>query len=158
MALVQQVATKHHVDGITISGGEPFEQADELAVLLGELGKEYEDILVYSGYTYGQLVGLGQNAVDAVLDNIAVLIDGEYREDRNQGHPLKGSENQRIHYMKPECREKYEMYIEEMYGKKRVQNFPIQGGVFSVGIHESRFEERLSEGLQRQGILKRKEE
>ena len=39
------------VDGITISGGEPFEQEEELLELICHLLNKTEDILIFSGKT-----------------------------------------------------------------------------------------------------------
>ena len=44
------------VDGVTVSGGEPFLQTEELLRMVRYLrGQGVEDILVYTGYTLGEL-------------------------------------------------------------------------------------------------------
>lgn len=50
------LSLKHPCDGITISGGEPFQQAEALLELLQELQKQKAPpILVFSGYSINEL-------------------------------------------------------------------------------------------------------
>lgn len=67
----------HPCDGITISGGEPFQQAEALLNLLQELRKhKAPSILVFSGYSYNEL---RNNPVSAAcLPFIDALICGPY--------------------------------------------------------------------------------
>ncbi|GFP40682.1 4Fe-4S single cluster domain-containing protein, partial [Candidatus Hakubella thermalkaliphila] len=62
------------LDGITISGGEPFEQAEALLRLV-RLIKEHTslDIMVYSGYTIEDLNEQGESA-SKLLSLIDILI------------------------------------------------------------------------------------
>ena len=86
-----------NVDGITITGGDPFLQAEELLNLVScirNLG--YDDILVYTGYTYEELQEQG-GAVKEALGIIGVLIDGLYIDEKNDNKSIRGSSNQRIH-------------------------------------------------------------
>lgn len=90
---VQQV---HDADGITITGGEPFDQPDELELLvhrLKDLG--YRDILVYSGYTLEELQAKSET-VRRILNRIGILIDGRYLDELNDNMSFRGSSNQRI--------------------------------------------------------------
>ena len=82
--------------GVTFSGGEPFAQAEDFAVL-GQLLKEngYE-VASYSGYTFEQLLS-GTPAQRQLLQTIDVLIDGPYLQDqRSLELHFRGSRNQRI--------------------------------------------------------------
>lgn len=86
------------VDGLTVSGGEPFDQPEGLLELVKEYKKRVNgDILVFTGYTLDELHGQGSAAIEEVLDNIAVLVDGAYVEEENNGIGLRGSGNQRIY-------------------------------------------------------------
>ena len=71
------------------------------------------------------------------LVNIAVLIDGPYIEDRNNGCILRGSDNQQIHILNEHLREKYEHYLST--ATNRIQNFATADGYVSVGIHNKDF-------------------
>jgi anaerobic ribonucleoside-triphosphate reductase activating protein len=84
------------VDGITISGGEPFLQAKELAELLERASKQNLHRLVYTGFTYEDLIAMKDEHVDKCLRFTDMLIDGEYKKDIPQRHVLAGSGNQKV--------------------------------------------------------------
>lgn len=85
--------------GLTISGGEPFEQAEGLRELLF-LVRKYTtlDVLIYSGYTLKELTD-GPPAMQDVLSLVDVLIDGRYRHDLPASKPWVGSSNQMVHLL-----------------------------------------------------------
>lgn len=87
------------LDGVTISGGEPFDQAGPLRVLLEALAGERPEwsVLVYSGYVLEELREEPSRA--ALLGMTDILIDGPYLEDFPPQGPIAGSGNQRIHYL-----------------------------------------------------------
>lgn len=123
------------IDGITITGGEPFNQAEELCKLIDSLPDDI-DILVFTGYKYEEL--LVKDGVREFLSRIDVLIDGEYIDELNDNHAaLRGSTNQRIIYLNKELRSKYEKYLTE--GRK-IQNFVYDYRTVSVGIHNRGFD------------------
>lgn len=133
--LINRIAESHEIDGFTISGGEPMDQASELARLIGKLKRYSGDILIYTGYRIEELQERSDAAV--VLDQAAVLIDGEYREEENTDVLLRGSENQRIHILNQDLRDKYEEYLATAHNQ--IQNFTTRDGVVSVGIHKRGF-------------------
>ena len=133
--LIKRITQSHKIDGFTISGGEPMDQAAELSRLLSVLKPVSEDILIYTGYRIEEL----RKRSDAVqvLDQAAVLIDGEYREEENTNVLLRGSENQRIHILKEDFGGKYRAYLETAHNQ--IQNFTTADGVVSGGIHRKGF-------------------
>jgi anaerobic ribonucleoside-triphosphate reductase activating protein len=84
------------VSGITVSGGEPFEQAEELAVLLEEAGQMGLNRLVYTGFTYEELVEKKSKPEEKCLMLTDMLIDGVYLQDVPPYMPWTGSGNQRL--------------------------------------------------------------
>ena len=106
--LIRNVAVGHEIDGFTITGGDPMEQADELANLLTRVADISQDVILYTGY---QIKELTSEAQIKLLDRISVLIDGEYKEELNDGAFLRGSSNQIIHILSDQYRDKYEKYI-----------------------------------------------
>ena len=85
-------------DGLTISGGEPFLQAEALAELVREV-REMRDIgvIIYSGFTLEELHAKSDCAgLLAVTD---ILIDGRYVKELDDGRAYIGSSNQRLHYL-----------------------------------------------------------
>lgn len=87
-------------DGITVSGGEPFDQAESLCVLLGLAAAQGFHVMVYTGYTWDELRlradSLGDRWIHRSLELIDVLVEGPYRFDYPPRHPWAGSGNQRV--------------------------------------------------------------
>lgn len=85
-------------EGITISGGEPFLQADTLLRLI-QMCKEHRDIgvVVYSGFTLDEISK--DKYKRSLLDVIDILIDGRYVRDLDDNRAYVGSSNQIIHYL-----------------------------------------------------------
>ncbi len=87
------------LDGITFSGGEPFEQAEAFAVFAQEVKKLNLDIVTYTGYTYEYILenSSRHRGWGALLDKTDILVDGRYEANkRNLLLKFRGSENQRI--------------------------------------------------------------
>lgn len=134
IAVLERFALNASV-GVTVSGGEPFEQTAALALLVRFLrGKGVEDILVYTGYTLEELKCRQTDAESTryVLDNIGVLIDGPYiaELDNDKGN-LKGSDNQRVIFVNGSLRKKYEAYYSDT---RRMQEFLMLPHFVGVGI------------------------
>lgn len=87
-------------DGLTISGGEPMEQAPALTNLVRQLREEHceLEVLVYSGFTLGELQERG-NEARSFLKEIDLLIDGRFEQKAENNLKWRGSDNQRIHYL-----------------------------------------------------------
>lgn len=84
-------------DGVTISGGEPFSQVQVCAQLVACLKHIGVHVAVYTGYTYEQLARSTGPAVQRVLEQADILVEGRYiaalREERLA---YRGSLNQRV--------------------------------------------------------------
>jgi len=93
-------------DGVTISGGEPFDQPDALAALLAALRVLCPggDLLVYSGYPWPTLLAR-HGSVLAAAD---VVVSEPFVQARHAREPaLAGSTNQRVHLLTPLARQRY---------------------------------------------------
>lgn len=121
------------VDGVTISGGEPFDQTEELNQLVKYIvGKQMYDILIYTGYTLEELLAKKDERIIYVLEHISVLIDGPYiQELNNNTGNLRGSTNQRIIVLNPSYRHKYDEYDSI---ERTMQEFHFGNVVVAVGI------------------------
>jgi len=99
-ALASQVLKTSGIEGITISGGEPMLQAEGLAALIKSirLAKPLS-VICYSGFTLEELKHKKDIHIDAFLAEIDVLIDGPYIDSLNDNKGLRGSTNQRIHFL-----------------------------------------------------------
>lgn len=131
--VILQIAKKGCCTGLTISGGDPFEQAEDLLELLGLLRSAFDDILVYTGYTLDEIrAGCAGEAGRACLPYIDVLIDGRYERRLNtRDCVLRGSRNQIIHYL---TAEKEPSYIEYMQRGRIIESFVHDGKAILTGI------------------------
>lgn len=95
-ALAYDIASRSNIDGVTVSGGEPFLQAKEVGKLLKLVLRERPEmtVIVYTGFRHEELDAVPD--AEAILRQVDVLIDGEYMESLNDGVGIRGSSNQRI--------------------------------------------------------------
>ena len=99
-ALAARVLSRpNDIEGLSISGGEPFQQPEALLDLLTLLDGSGLSRLVFSGYTLREIEA--QPLGPAILAHLDVLIAGRYVATRHDGHALLGSSNQRIHLLTP---------------------------------------------------------
>lgn len=97
-AIVDEIIAKRDVhDGVTIIGGEPFDQPSPVAELVSRLRRYGLHITIYSGYTIEELIGQKDPNIDFVLSQIDLLIDGPFLSQLGQGAgEYCGSRNQRF--------------------------------------------------------------
>ena len=97
-----EIKSVPNLTGITISGGEPFLQSVAVAKLIKILHSESTlDAMIFTGYTLDELQNKHDAAIDFILENIDILVDGEYREELNTDSLYRGSDNQVVHYLSP---------------------------------------------------------
>lgn len=83
------------LDGITLSGGEPFLQAEAMGELAGEVKKRGLSVIVYTGNTWEELMNNKENSMK-LLKYTDYLIDGPFMQDLKSYELIfKGSANQR---------------------------------------------------------------
>ncbi|WP_405808781.1 radical SAM protein [Streptomyces sp. NBC_01520] len=85
------------VEGVTLSGGEPFSQAAGLAELLDTVRTRRPDFsaMAYSGFRHEALRRGGPERL-ALLRRLDLLVDGPYVASLHGGLRWRGSSNQRI--------------------------------------------------------------
>jgi anaerobic ribonucleoside-triphosphate reductase activating protein len=96
--LTQSIIENQSNEGITISGGEPFLQASKLIVLLKKVKEQRPDlnVIIYTGFSIEDLIWDSAQELLVLTD---LLIDGEYIENLNDSKGIRGSSNQRFHYL-----------------------------------------------------------
>ena len=85
------------VDGVTISGGDPLEQEDELLELLMLLStmRLRKGVILFSGFTRAEI---SSNFIrEQCLKYMDVLIDGRYEKNLKIDFSLRGSSNQEFY-------------------------------------------------------------
>ena len=96
-ALLDEVARVRGIDGLTLSGGEPLQQAPAALELLLGARRLGLSTLAFSGYTLDEI--RAQALGPAVLAHLDVLVDGRYVAGDRVGSGLRGSANQHIHVL-----------------------------------------------------------
>jgi anaerobic ribonucleoside-triphosphate reductase activating protein len=93
---------QEEIDGVSISGGEPFEQPESLLALAAGLRSRTDlPLLIFSGFALEEIRGRPLGA--EILERTDVLIDGPYVQDLGPGDGLRGSANQRVHLLGDRC-------------------------------------------------------
>jgi anaerobic ribonucleoside-triphosphate reductase activating protein len=84
------------LEGLTLVGGEPFEQDEALAALCEQVRAQDLTVLAFSGYTLEELRSRGSR----LLDHVDLLVDGRYEvEKHTTAIRWIGSSNQRVHFL-----------------------------------------------------------
>jgi anaerobic ribonucleoside-triphosphate reductase activating protein len=99
--LADELLADPAVTGLTFSGGEPMEQAAELAAVVRAARRQRDLTLIcFSGYRLAVLRARppGPGVAD-LLSEVDVLVDGLYIQSRNDDRGLRGSDNQQVHQL-----------------------------------------------------------
>lgn len=95
--LAEQMLSNPLTDGLTLSGGEPFDQAGECAALAARAKEKGLNVWAYTGYCYETLLEKENPDVLALLEQVDVLVDGPFVESLKSYDALfRGSTNQRL--------------------------------------------------------------
>lgn len=140
------------IDGVTVTGGEPFEQAEALEELLAALrewldsrGAASADLLVYTGYDEAAARGRGPGAF-ALAD---AVIAGPFRV-AEPGTPWWGSGNQNLIVRDERTADRYQAGLRS--ARAEVQVSVERGQVFIIGIPPRRKLAEVESRLARSGI------
>lgn len=137
-------------DGITISGGEPFEQPQALRQLLLAIRQEFNgNILVFSGHTYTTIaphLGTMTGLIDA-------LVSGPFEQDSPQTLKLRGSDNQVLHLLTEAGKTHFSAFDQPLNDQEKIldMTFDAQGRVNLIGIPRRDDLLRLQTLLEQQG-------
>jgi len=95
--IIREMLRNPLTDGLTLSGGEPFAQAAECALVARAAREHGLNVWVYSGWTIEELLADSDPAIQELLSVCDVLIDGPFvMEEHTLALPWRGSSNQRI--------------------------------------------------------------
>ena len=96
--IFQQIISTTNIDGISISGGEPFLQAEALLELIKMVKEKTKlSILIYSGFYLSELREKSINK--EILDLTDILIAGRYEDELKIIEPFRSSSNQQIYFL-----------------------------------------------------------
>ena len=128
--LSHSIIKNKHIDGITISGGEPFLQASNLTKLLKKVKQKRPElnVIVFSGYKYEQL---SSDTAKLFMQYIDLLIDGPYINNRSVDKGLRGSKNQQFLFLTDRLR-MYKELLEK--GERNNEVIIEEDGAHILGI------------------------
>ncbi len=102
-ALAARVIATPGIEGVSLLGGEPFAHAAALAQLAARVRAAGLSMMIYSGYTIGELRAQDDPHVAALLLQTDLLVDGRYDRARPEpavgGRRWIGSTNQVMHHL-----------------------------------------------------------
>ena len=103
--IIAEINDNPLLDGITLSGGDPFYNPEELVCLLKKLKRRTgQNIWCYTGYRFESILKNPRQA--ALLKYIDVLVDGKYCEElKDKSLLFRGSKNQRLIDVKESLRQ-----------------------------------------------------
>lgn len=89
------------IEGISLMGGEPMEQARAVRTLLERIQTVFPNlnILLFTGYKLEFLRRAGNPDIDRILEIVDTVIDGRYDENKRNPNSIAGSKNQVIHHL-----------------------------------------------------------
>jgi anaerobic ribonucleoside-triphosphate reductase activating protein len=97
--LTDHVLATDGIDGVTLSGGEPFEQSGALARFAEGVRAHELSVMCYTGFTLEELRASTDKDTHALLSEVDILIDGPFVSRLRAGLPWRGSSNQRVHVL-----------------------------------------------------------
>lgn len=78
---IVEVCYKNQCEGISITGGEPFQQSNALSQFTDIIRKSGLTIVCFTGYQYETLVKSKNKNIEKLLSNIDILIAGPFKEN-----------------------------------------------------------------------------
>lgn len=107
--LANEIISTPNIEGITISGGEPFLQQEPLCELIRIVHNQKDlGVIIYTGYSHKEIAN---TKLASMAD---IIIDGEYIQEQNDDMSLRGSSNQSVICIT----DRYSSIIGEYYGKQ----------------------------------------
>ena len=143
------------VQGVTISGGEPFDQPQALIELLRGL-REWRsglprevDLLCYSGRSKRHLEARHR----PVLDLLDAVITGPFVASRAPGKIWRGSANQRLVPLSTLGHSRYDAYIDRDSEANRLQATIDGGTIWYIGVPRPGDFAAVETALAKRGIV-----
>jgi anaerobic ribonucleoside-triphosphate reductase activating protein len=118
-------------DGLTISGGEPFDQPEAVVDLLIAIRPSVTgDILLFSGYRFDGI----PDAARPALRWLDAIVCGPFIDERASDLPLRGSDNQELRPLTRLGLDRYSGLEVRSTDKPRVDLVQTDGVLWFAGI------------------------
>jgi len=98
--LGQKLADIEDTVGITLSGGEPFEQAQGCAILAETVKATGKSVMVFTGFPFEELQESTEPSVQRLLKAIDLVVAGPFvQELKCESKFWRASSNQTVHFL-----------------------------------------------------------
>lgn len=98
--LVKVSKVKPAIDGITLLGGEPFDQAAELIPFVRMVERKNLSIIIFTGHLLDDIKNRREKTWLELLSYADLLVDGPFiLEQQSLRRRWIGSDNQRLHFL-----------------------------------------------------------
>ncbi|MGE3804598.1 MAG: 4Fe-4S single cluster domain-containing protein, partial [Gemmataceae bacterium] len=82
VAQIRAARDEHHIEGISLLGGEPVAHAGGAALLARAAQAHGLSVMVFSGYTLEEIHAMPESAVGDLLAHVDILVDGPYLREQ----------------------------------------------------------------------------
>ncbi len=143
---ILELAAEHDLTGLSVTGGEPFQQADAVVALIDRVrdGWSDTDVLIFTGYASAAARRISRE----LWERTDALVSGPYRRDLPSAHPLLGSGNQVLERITSRGVERFGLAP----GPTRMQVSVAEGALHLVGMPAPGDLDVLRERLAERGI------
>ena len=140
--LILDAYKKHHIEGITFSGGEPLQQAEALIELMLFANSLGLSVIISTGYTFDEIAKMNKRINYAISHFSDVVIAGRYDNTQHIGTGFRGSANKEYRFFS-------EFYHESDFRKITPFEIEINPETFEieltgVGLNPQKLEEILT--------------
>lgn len=98
--LASSILAIQGIEGLTVSGGEPFEQAPAVGHLCRAVREGGLSVMVFTGWRYESICQYHDRTAKSLLKQIDILVDGPFIQHLADRHLLwRGSHNQKIRFL-----------------------------------------------------------
>jgi anaerobic ribonucleoside-triphosphate reductase activating protein len=101
-SLIERIASTEDIQGITLLGGEPLQQAEPVLKVIQAVKELNLSVFLYTGYDVEEF----DETMMACFDNSDIVVTGRYlQENRDTSLRWRGSTNQIVHHPSGRYRE-----------------------------------------------------
>ena len=98
--LIKYILETPDIQGITLLGGEPFEQAEALSEIAEQVKAHGLSVVTFSGYSFKKLKDSKKKHDQRLLQTTDLLISGPFQQNQmDLTRPWIGSRNQEFHFL-----------------------------------------------------------
>ncbi|MCK4784841.1 MAG: radical SAM protein [Desulfobacteraceae bacterium] len=98
--LANSILAVPEIEGLTVTGGEPFEQPAAVGNLCRMAKEKGLSIMIFTGWTYESICLSDNPDVKSLLEQVDIIIDGPFIPEQIDNRLLwRGSSNQQIYFL-----------------------------------------------------------